>query len=82
MTLRQLVREIMLSKGMSEEEIEERGKYASSMAPSIQVDTDLPDAAIPALRKRYSDLYDAVQQRPEVYGAWMARKTQEIRSKN
>jgi hypothetical protein len=80
--MRQLVAEIMRSKGHSEEEIKERNQFASTHVPGLPVDDEMPPAQVEPMRRHLLMLYEQCQQNPEAHAAWVAQKTAKMASMN
>ncbi|MGE0406584.1 MAG: hypothetical protein AB7O65_09805 [Candidatus Korobacteraceae bacterium] len=82
MTMRQLCAEVMRSKGASDEEIEERGRFASSYLPDAPVDQEIPPEAVESLRAHLLRLFDECQQHPEKHLEFLERRTAQISARN
>lgn len=72
----------MLKYGASPEEIELRGKMASSFLPEAPVDREIPPEEIEPMREHLEQLYAACQADPVGYMDWFERHTAKMAQKN
>jgi hypothetical protein len=84
MTYRELSKQVMLSKGLTLEEIEARQKISSSAIPGAAafVDLEVPPEHVESLRQQMSGLYDATMKDPEGMQAVVDARMQKIQTNN
>lgn len=82
MTFRELTREIMLSKGFTPEEIEERSKYASMHMPGANVDREIPPEDVEFLREYIGALHEVANANPEWVRETLAKHDRKMRASN
>ena len=82
MTHRELICELMRSKGFSDEEITIRQKAASMCVPGAPIDLEFPPEQLAVARQRMEAMFAFSQQCPEALERWLDEKSANHAKKN